>query len=80
MTSYYLWLIIFAICLYLVITDTSIAQLIILYSKWWRLQYEKLKWWVMYNPQNPVVKYLMYRKSMKMAEELMKEYENDRMD
>jgi hypothetical protein len=80
MTAYYLWLIIFAICLYLVITDTSIAQLIILYSKWWRLQYEKLKWWVMYNPQNPVVKYLMYRKSMKMAEELMKEYENDRMD
>ena len=55
----------------------SIAQLIILYSKWWRLQYEKLKWWVCYNPRNPVVKYLMWRKSMKMAEELMKEYEND---
>ena len=77
MTVYYVWLVIFAICLYLVITDTSIAQLIILYSKWWRLQYEKLKWWVCYNPRNPVVKYLMWRKSMKMAEELMKEFEND---
>jgi hypothetical protein len=77
MTSYYLWLIIFGIFLYLVITDMSIAQLIILYSKWWRLQYEKLKWWLLYNPRNPVVKYLMHRKSMKMAEELMKEYEND---
>jgi hypothetical protein len=77
MTVYYVWLVIFAICLYLVITDTSIAQLIILYSRWWRLQYEKIKWWVLYNPQNPVVKYLMWRKSMKMAEELMKEFEND---
>jgi len=27
------------------------------------------------NPRNPVVKWLMYRKSMKMAEELMKEFE-----
>ena len=79
MTVYYIWLVIFGICLYLVITDTSIAQLIILYSKWWSLQYEKLKWWVLYNPQNPVVKYLMWRKSMKMAEELMKEM-NDGMD
>jgi len=41
------------------------------------LQYEKIKWWLIYNPQNPVVKYLMWRKSMKMAEELMKEYDND---
>jgi hypothetical protein len=56
-----------------VITDLSIAQLIVIYSRWWRLQYEKIKWWLLYNPHNPVVKYLMWRKSMKMAEELMKE-------
>jgi hypothetical protein len=80
MTSYYLWLLIFAIFLYLVITDLSIAQLIILYSKWWRLQYEKLKWWLLYCPDNPIVKWNMHRKSMKMAEELMKEMNNDRMD
>ena len=77
MISYYLWLIIFAIFLYLVITDLSIAQLILIYSRWWRLQYEKLKWWLLHNPRNPIVKYLMWRKSMKMAEELMKEFEND---
>ncbi len=79
MTSYYLWLIIFAIFVYLVITDLSIAQLIVICSQWWRLQYEKLKWWLLHNPQNPVVKYLMWRRSMKMAEELMKEM-NDGMD
>ena len=77
MISYYLWLIIFAIFLYLVITDLSIAQLILIYSRWWRLQYEKLKWWVLYNPQNPIVRWHMNRKSLKMAEELMKELNND---
>jgi len=77
MTSYYIWLIIFAIFLYLVITDASIAQLMILFSQWWRLQYEKLKWWLLYNPKNPIIKYLMWRKSMKMAEELMKEFDNE---
>jgi hypothetical protein len=58
-------------------TDKSIAQLIVIYSQWWGLQYEKLKWLLLYNPRNPVVKYLMWRKSMKMAEELMKEFDND---
>lgn len=80
MISYYLWLIIFAIFVYLVVTDLSIAQLVLICSQWWRLQYEKVKWWLIYNPQNPIVKYLMWRKSLKMAEELMKEYKNDRMD
>lgn len=77
MTTYYLWLIIFAFFLYLVVTDMSIAQLIVICSQWWRLQYEKLKWWVLYNPGNPIVRWNMHRKSMKMAEELMKEFENE---
>jgi hypothetical protein len=76
MTTYYLWLIIFGIFVYLVITDMSIAQLVIICSRWWRLQYEKLKWWLIYNPQNFIVRWNMHRKSMKMAEELMKEMKN----
>ena len=79
MTSYYFWLVVFGFLFYLVSTDQSIAQLVVILSKWSKLQYEKLKWWILYNPQNPVIKYLMYRKSIKMAEELMKEM-NDGMD
>lgn len=79
MTTYYLWLIVFGIFAYLVITDMSIAQLVIICSRWWRLQYEKLKWWLLYNPDNPIVRWNMHRKSMKMAKELMKEM-NDGMD
>ena len=73
MSIYYFWFIIFAIFAYLIITDASIAQLTVIYSQWCRLQYEKLKWWILYNPSNPIVKWNMHRKSMKMAEELMKE-------
>ena len=79
MTRYYLWLIVFGIFAYLVITDISIAQLVIICSRWWRLKYEKLKWWLLYNPDNPIVRWNMHRKSMKMAKELMKEM-NDGMD
>jgi hypothetical protein len=38
-----------------------------------RVQYEKTKWWILHNPANPIVKYLMWRRSIKIAEELMKE-------
>jgi hypothetical protein len=28
-------------------------------------------WWITHNPRNPVIKYLIYRQSLKMAEEIM---------
>ncbi len=40
-----------------------------------RVQYEKVKWWTLHNPANPVVKYLMWRRAMKIAKELQKEFE-----
>jgi hypothetical protein len=41
-----------------------------------KVQYEKTKWWILYNPANPIVKYFMLRSSMKLAKELIEEYEN----
>ena len=38
-----------------------------------RVQYEKTKWWIIHNPANPIVKYLMWKQAMKLAEELQKE-------
>ena len=40
-----------------------------------KVQYEKTKWWILHNPANPIVKYFMWRNSIKLAEELMKEFE-----
>jgi len=38
-----------------------------------RVQYEKVKWWALHNPANPLIKYLIWRRSMKIAKELQKE-------
>ena len=37
-------------------------------------------WWIINNPRNPIVKYLMWRRSMKMAEDIMKEFKNNTLD
>lgn len=74
MSSYTFWLIIFAFILYFIATDWSVARAFYLLTQLARVQYEKAKWWILYNPANPVVKYLIWRKSIKLAEELMREY------
>ena len=75
MTAYYFWFGIFIFVFYLVATDDSVAYAVTLVSKIVRFQYEKTKWWLLYNPRNIIVRWMMYRKSMKIAEELMKEFE-----
>lgn len=73
MTHYYFWFTCFVILAYLIATDNSIARFVILLSKLARVEYEKAKWWVLYNPGNPVVKYMIWRRAMKMAKEFEKE-------
>ena len=73
MTAYYLWFGIFIFVAYLIATDDSVAYAVVLLSKIVKFQYEKMKWWTLHNPANPIVKHLMYRKSIRMAEEIMKE-------
>jgi hypothetical protein len=38
-----------------------------------RFQYEKYKWWFLHNPANPIVKWLMWRRALRMAKELEKQ-------
>ena len=74
MTSYYLWFGIFMFVGYLIVTDISVAYVFILVSKLIKFQYEKTKWWILHNPANPVVKWLMWRNALRMAKELEKEF------
>jgi hypothetical protein len=71
---YYFWFGIFVFVAYLIATDDSVAYAVTLVSKIVRFQYEKQKWWLLHNPRNPIVKYFMYRNSLKIAKELMKEF------
>ena len=73
MSATYTYLIIFFCIGYLIITDQSIAKAFYMLTQLARVQYEKVKWWTLHNPANPIIKYLIWRRSMKLAEELMKE-------
>ena len=74
----YLYFIIFFCITYLIITDENIAGLVSYSSRLLRLQCEKIKWIILNDPRNPIVKYLIYKKSLRMAEEIIKEFENKR--
>lgn len=76
MSTSYIYFIIFFCVAYLIITDQSVARAFYMLTQLARVQYEKTKWWIVYNPANPIVKYLMWRRSMKLAKELIDEYEN----
>jgi hypothetical protein len=73
MNSFYIWFVIFACIGYLIVTDASVARLFVLLTGLARVQYEKIKWWVLYNPANPIVKWLMWRNALRLAKELAKE-------
>ena len=74
MNPFYVWFVIFACIGYLVVTDASVARLFVLLTGLARVQYEKIKWWVLYNPSNPIVKWLMWRNALRLAKELEKEF------
>ena len=74
---YYFWILFFCVVGYFIITDKSVATYIVLLQKILELQYQKLKWIIMYNPDNPLVRFMMHRKSMKLAKELEKEFSKE---
>jgi hypothetical protein len=76
MTSYYLWFLVFVVVAYLIVTDNSVAAAFYYLTKLAKSNFEKQKWWLLHNPSNPVIKYLMWHRSMKLAKELMDEYKN----
>jgi hypothetical protein len=80
METYYIWLILFAIVGYIIVSDRNVLDAFVYIFDITKNNIIKQIWWLKNNPKNPVVKYLMYRRSMKMAEELMEEFENKNKD
>jgi len=74
MNPFYVYLIIFFCIGYLIVTDASVARLFVLLTELARIQYQRVKWWILYNPTNPIVKWLMWRNALRLAKELEKEF------
>lgn len=75
MSYQYILLTIFTILAYFIVTDKSVATLFVLLFKIMRVQFERVKWLIIYNPSNPLSKYFMWRNAMKIAKEIQKEYQ-----
>ena len=74
--TYYAWIAIFAIIAYIIVSDRNVADAFVYIFDITKNRIIRQIWWLKNNPRNPVVKYLMHRRSEKLARELMDEYEN----
>lgn len=74
--TYYAWIALFAIISYIIISDRNVADAFVYILDITKNKIIRQIWWLKNNPRNPVVKYLMWRRAIKLAEELKKEFEN----
>ena len=76
MTAQLTWFALFAVVMYFIVTDESIAAAFYYVIKLGQGYIQRQWWWLTHNPRNPVVKYMMWRRSEKLAQELMDEFKN----
>jgi len=74
MNPLYIYFIIFFCIGYLIVTDASVARLFVLLTGLVRIKYEQIKWYILHSPTNPLVKFMIHRRSLRLAKELEKEF------
>ena len=70
------WLVVGAFLVYTVAVDPNVYTWLVLQSKRLRVEVERTWFKVRYHPDSPWVRYEVDRNAKKMADELLKEYEN----
>ena len=78
MDSHIILLGIFAVVAYIIVTDEPAAAAFVYVSKLANTEIRRHWWWLTNNPRNPVVKYMIYRRSLRIAKELMVEINKDK--
>ena len=68
----------FAVAAYFIVTDESVAAAFYYVTKLVKVYTQRQWWWIVHNPKNPVVKYLIYRRSLKLAKEMMAKINTDK--
>jgi hypothetical protein len=78
MDFHYIILSLFAVAAYFIVTDESVAAAFFYVTRLVKAYIQRQWWWFLHNPRNPVVKYIIYRRSLKMAEEIMAKINTDK--
>jgi len=58
---------------YVIVTDERAAAIFVYGSKLANTEIKRHWWWLTNNPRNPVVKYMIHRRSLRIAKKLMVE-------
>ena len=80
MNAQYAWFALFGIILYVIAVDENVAKAVDYVITIIKNNFRKQWWWLKNNPRNPIVKYLMWRRSMKLAEKILKTKHNETSD
>ena len=78
MDSHIILLGIFSVVAYVIVTDERAAAAFLYVSKLANTEIKRHWWWLTNNPRNPVVKYMIYRRSLRLSKELMVEINKDK--
>ncbi len=78
MNSHIILLGMFAVVAYIIVTDERAAAAFVYAFKLANTEIRRHWWWLTNNPRNPVVKYMIYRRSLRIAKELMVEINKDK--
>ena len=78
MNSHIILLGMFAVVAYVIVTDERAAAAFVYVSKLANTEIRRHWWWLTNNPRNPVVKYMIYRRSLRLAKELMGKINKDK--
>ena len=68
----------FAVVAYVIVTDERVAAAFLYAIKLANTEIKRHWWWLTNNPRNPVVKYMIYRRSLRLSKELMVEINKDK--
>lgn len=74
--NYYVSFIVVAFICYIIVTDSSAEKFFVYTFDIIKNKIIIKLWWLKNNPRNPIVKYLMWRRSLKLAESIQKEFLN----
>tara|TARA_A100001035_G_scaffold204978_1_gene165075 strand:+ start:69 stop:311 length:243 start_codon:yes stop_codon:yes gene_type:complete len=78
MDSHIILLGMFAVVAYIIVTDERVAAAFLYGIKLANTEIKRHWWWLTNNPRNPVVKYIVYRRSLRLAKELMVEINKEK--
>jgi len=78
MDSHIILLGMFAVVAYIIVTDEHAAAAFLYGIKLVVTNIRRHWWWLTNNPRNPVVKYIVYRRSLRLAKELMAEINKEK--